>query len=91
MSIDEPSTAMRRVAWGFSLVIGSSCMPKALVDKRLAEEDPLYQRLELKLKKVAVEIMNDIGILEGDPAAGLADQPLRCSVACVFGAMPPAD
>ena len=45
MSIDEPSTAMRIVPWGFSSEIGSSCMPNALVrngwPKRLRESSGL--------------------------------------------------
>ena len=62
-----------------------------LVDERLAEQGSLDRRLELELEKVAVEVMDDVGLLEGDPAAGFADQPLRRRRRAPVGALSAAD
>ena len=41
--------------------------------KRLAEQCPLDRRQELELKELAIAIMDDVRLLEGDPTARVAD------------------
>ena len=68
---------MRKVPSGFSIVTGSSCMPNALVTNGWPKRVRSDQWLELELEEVVVEVVDDVGFLEADPAARLADQPVR--------------
>ena len=50
-------------------------MPNSLVTNGWPKRFRSTERLELELEEVAVEVVNDVGFLEADPAGRLADQP----------------
>ena len=52
MSIDAPSTAMRKVPGGFSSVDLRAVHAVGIGDERLAEEGPADARQELELEEV---------------------------------------
>ena len=62
---------------GFSIVDRVVVHAEGIGDERLAEQGPLDQRLELELEEVVVEVVDDVGFLEADPARRFADQPQR--------------
>ena len=63
---------MRSVPSGFSSEIGSSCMPNALVRNGWPKRLRASERLELELEEVVVQVVDDVGFSEADPAGGLA-------------------
>ena len=84
MSIDEPSTAMRRVPVGLFQRDRAVVHAERIGQERLAEEVARQQRLELELEEVVVQVAHHVGFAEAHPAGRFA----RCIRAPDRRAMP---